>query len=434
MELRLRKRDAEQWRAEVEAMNSVTSESTKVLTEKLALAREVAALKPEIEHLRSQVASNQSILAEKLALQREVSTLHVELETERRAVQRTKMNTSKQSDIESKSTNELEALKKELAKERKDAQKTERESRKQAAEWESQKTILDSKLDAFRNKLRTTKEQLKHTQKELEESQASVVAKDRAAQSSQAATGNPRKRQKPHNDPDATMDTPIKNSHLAKRSRQSTVPGDKSTFSITPFLNKTTSILPDTPQSTASGQQEDDQAEGKSEKLGASSPSLSNEHQRSKASAPKPSKKAKQSHSVQPEAKRELPAVKLGKASSKQYSGLTKVVEEGGDENDEAVDKVADLDQTLEPVAANKKKRRILGQRQSLFDEDDEEESKSRSRAVGMLAPSREWGVLRGGGSLATGSLGLARAKGVVLANFSPLKKDRRPPPHIETH
>src|SRR5437773_11650544 len=74
--------------AELSSLNSISTSSSKLLTEKLALAHELSTLKPELEHLRSQAASYQSSISEKLSLQRQLNTIQVELETEKRAAQR----------------------------------------------------------------------------------------------------------------------------------------------------------------------------------------------------------------------------------------------------------------------------------------------------------------------------------------------------------
>ena len=405
-------------------MNSVSSDSTKLLTEKLALAREVATLKPEIEHLRSQYALSQNVLAEKLTLQRELSTVQVELETERRAVQRTKANISKSTEVDLKLETQIEDLKKEVAKERREAQKIERESRKQATEWESQKTILESKLDAFRNKLRSTKEQLKETQKELEENQSSKAAQRLEQVSIKSTIANPRKRQTAHFDPDATIGTPGHNGvHAAKRAKTSAVPGDKSTFSITPFLNRTVSILPDTPDADEQQKKLEDVEKPTKVDSEQGSPTRSKQPKPRKAQAA--STRVKGSRVLQ-ETKANPKAngkVRKGKNSPvRKPSGLAKVTEEGDDENEEVVDSISELAKAAKPAVI--KKQKILGQRKSLFDEDDAEETKSRARTVGLLGASRGLRI-RGGGGLGPISLG---GKGKALAEFSPLKKDRRAP------
>ena len=69
-------------------MNGVTQDSAKLLSERLALSRELSLLKPEIEHLKSQLANHKELLAEKLALERQLDALEVDLANEKRATQR----------------------------------------------------------------------------------------------------------------------------------------------------------------------------------------------------------------------------------------------------------------------------------------------------------------------------------------------------------
>ena len=394
-------------------MQNVSADSTKLLTEKLALSRELSSLKPELEHLKSQTALNQTALAEKLALQREVMSLQVELETERRALQRLKAKDSRNSDDENKATEQTEELRKELTKEKKETQRVEREMRKQAAEWEGQKSILESKLDAFRNKLRSTKDQLKESQAELEKAQAAakVVLKP-------AATTNPRKRPVARFDPDMTIGTPGE-SRAAKRARvsASTAPGEKSTFSITPFLNKTTSILMDTPDPSKEDQQQ------RAVDLASPIPSRPSVNLTSSPIAlePKVAQKAPPPAKAQPKPKplSEAAATKVNAAvgaTSKTASKLSlpKVTEEA-DEDHETSETTKSSLQT-QPT---KKKQKILGGRakSTIFDEDEAEQPKPRGRS--LLGGHKGLG-LRGG------ALSLA-AKPKSLAEFSPLKKDRRP-------
>ncbi|PBP25050.1 FtsJ-like methyltransferase, partial [Diplocarpon rosae] len=126
VELRVQGRELNNMKAELSSMNGVTSDSAKILTEKLSLARELASLKPELEHLRSQSLSQQTILAEKLSLQRQVSTLEVELETEKRACRRAAQK-SQTSDREIELQNQLDTLNKDIVQERREKEKARRD-------------------------------------------------------------------------------------------------------------------------------------------------------------------------------------------------------------------------------------------------------------------------------------------------------------------
>lgn len=130
-------------------------DSTKILTEKLALSREVSVLKPEMEHLRSQVAHQQSILAEKLALQRQVGTLEVELETERRALSRaTEKNNDHSKEIELQQ--KIEALQKDLSEEKREREKAKKDMDKEVSA--AQKEFAQEKREVEKSRKAGEKE------------------------------------------------------------------------------------------------------------------------------------------------------------------------------------------------------------------------------------------------------------------------------------
>lgn len=106
-------------------MENVTADSNKLLSEKLALNREMSSLRPEVEHLRAQVESNQGLLAEKLSLQRQMTTIQVELENEKRSTARAIAKQGKKSEQEEELRVEMEDLRKELAKEKRERLKVE---------------------------------------------------------------------------------------------------------------------------------------------------------------------------------------------------------------------------------------------------------------------------------------------------------------------
>ncbi|EXJ53959.1 hypothetical protein A1O7_09296 [Cladophialophora yegresii CBS 114405] len=486
MDLKARTRDLEHLRTEVVALNAASTDATRLLTEKLALARELNTIKPELEHLKSQSFINQKLLSEKLALQREVSSLQVELETEKRAVQRIKAREESSSREDSALIAEVEGLRKELAKAQRevskysaaqegtiaemeslrkelaeaqrdavkhavrddsastateslrkdlvkaqrDAQKTERESRKKIAEWESEKEVLEAKLDAFRNKLRTTKEQLHEAQEEIEKLQAAKMAQSaeltKARMTGQAAASNARKRNVARFDPDMTIGTPGNGGPAAKKPRISVNVGDKSNFSITPFLNRTLSILPESPDDEDEPQemahklssQQVDGAGG--EKNQASKSKGTKEKLDRAATARKPT--VPSSKTRPPKALNETKNAKANDTTQKPR--LARLVEEdpgmesdeGGVEPEENTDKENNGDSraTTRDSTELSKKPRPLTQRTNIFDEPD-------------FAPAPKIRSLGGGAGL--GRINLKAkpvGKGKTLAEFSPLKRDRR--------
>jgi hypothetical protein len=337
---------------ELNAMSNVSSDATKLLTEKLALAREVALLSPEVESLRAQVAANKDLLAEKLAMQRQLSTLQVELENAQRTIQRnaakeaknhdrtefelqmddmqnklkeegkarreaereverlkgdledvgqvttkkskkdtkkdeklaelqdtidelneklqtdqstriaaereisdlkeqlakakqTKNKKAKSDDDTADLKSEIDSLRKDLATEKKERANVQKALEKEKTAWEAQKSLLDDKLSQFRTKLRSSKDEVKVLRQQVQEAQAAAVTKPAAS------ARNPRKRGASQIE-DSAIGTPGDGPQIKRNKRGSsttlhTMPGDKSTFSITPFLNRAISLPPSTP-------------------------------------------------------------------------------------------------------------------------------------------------------------------------------------------
>lgn len=140
-------------------MEDVTSDSDKILSEKLALSREISSLRPEVDHLRAQVESNASLLSEKLALQRQLTTLQVELENEKRTSARTISKQGKKMEQDERLHSELEEVRRELTTEKKERIKAEaavasaeKAVEKVQADLESQQQATE-KLEAKLEKL-----------------------------------------------------------------------------------------------------------------------------------------------------------------------------------------------------------------------------------------------------------------------------------------
>ena len=411
-------------------------DSTKLLTEKLTLARELSSLKPELDHLRSQVASQQTLLAEKLSLQRQLSTVQVELETERRATQRTLAKEGKLQTEDAKLESRVESLQADLAKERRERQRIEFEARKASTELENKNTALESRLDAFRNKLKTTKDQLKETQTALQKAETSAIAASgRAAASANPAipvVRNPRKRAAVEMDADTMIGTPGDLPAAKRNKKSSTLPGEKSMFSVTPFLNRTVSVVPGS-HALEIGEKED----GDNEEL-PTSPSRT-----SRSKAPVASELRDKGKSTVPANKPGvLETAKASKAISRPLPArkpkagptLEKVAEEENDKNQgptaapiqpTASESLAD-ETITDGIEMKRKKRKLLGGGlgKTLFDEDEGDVLKDK----GIVGGVRGFGTLARGGLAGTKflprtALG-ASARG--FGTISPLKKDRK--------
>lgn len=306
--------------AETHALQNVTTDSEKLLTEKLQLTRELSTLKPELDFLRAQTAQHATLLSDKLALQRQVSEFQVQIEqykSDAKRAQAKRRNTQFELDQEdamhdlrkaltrekrlreraeedlqslqaeldqekkdgqkklAKETTKaehdantdvhLEALRRELAAEKKDKDRAAKSFSKTQADWDATKALLDDKLNQFRSKLKSTKERLREAEAQLDKAQQAAAAAAAAATSAApqktakktttaaAETKATKKRKAGDIDPDSQkLGTPGQEKPT-KRGRKAAAAGaavgDKSTFSITPFLNRTMSIVPESPDS-----------------------------------------------------------------------------------------------------------------------------------------------------------------------------------------
>lgn len=220
-------------------------DSTKLLTEKLAIARELSNLRPEIEHLRSQASSHQSLLAEKLSLQRQLENLRAEFEVEKQSTKRTLPQESILPAEEKKSENQVQELKAELKRERLEKQKLGRELQRATGDSEAQKLALQSQLEVLKDKLKSAKAQLKRAQAKVKSGEVSQETVPNKSTRNNAVAPKSRKRDVVQMESDAVIGTPGLGPETKRRKRASTLPGDKSAFSITPYLNRTASVPPE---------------------------------------------------------------------------------------------------------------------------------------------------------------------------------------------
>lgn len=482
---------------ELDHLRTQVSRHDNILADKLSLERELAtaqlelesekrtvarlkqrsqsadpALSEELEELKSTLAKERKTIAKlerqnakranersaaDAALVDELETVKTELDQSRTraliAEKRVQEAESKEAMSSSPDNAVLDELKKDLAKERKTAQRLEREQLKKATEWETQKETLESKLEAFRTKLRTTKEQLKEVQDDLERREAAKYAESTAATKARmrgtsvepfirgsigvsASQANPKKRPIARFDPDMTIGTPGNGAQMGKRQRLTgSMLGDKSTFSITPFLNRTAmSVLPESPEDQNTEKNEFDKID---EVMNTSINEMAEEAEREQAEKEEEkqtlaSKKITEKTTV-PKSASATTADKKTKAPTAKPSskkpGLAKVTEEAVDTQDQVEpqqgnitatgNKTADSSlpttDTTDAALFQPKKKKLLGARRNIFDDDDDGDK------VGV--GKKKVGLVSGIGKVKLGP-GLNKPKS--LAVFSPLKKDRR--------
>lgn len=460
-------------------MNGLSKDSNKLLAEKLELARELASIKPELDHLRSQATSQQKTLAEKLSLQRQLSTIELELEAAKNATSKQEVAKSVVAKKEAEFHKQLEDLKKELARVKKEREKVESAAERDAAkgvatsknqadfekqledlkrevdrekrereqiqsaaardarEWESKRSALEGKVDAMKTKLRSTKEELKEVQASL--AQTIAQASKPAATLEIPEAQNKSRKRAALSLLDNTIGTPdgiaVRGKRVGqKRGRiEQTSLGEKSMFSITPYLNKTTILQHETPRDSEEPapdveealQENDDDHQEQDEQVPAEiaadpSPSISRARPAAMPSKKPAAKKAKSgTKKTNATAKKSEDTARLEQvAEEPEIDGLLVPVKQKTVPPPASTKPVLTIPSlTADAPEPKKKKRKILGSSKTIFDEEDAEATRRPAKV--LLATNRP--LARLGANKGPGA-----APAAQFAAFSPLKKDKR--------
>ena len=440
--------------AEVEAFGNSLQDSGKVLQEKFALARELDRLRPELDHLQSQLSNHQTVVAEKHRLQRQLDSLEVELENEKRARQRTQDKENKNVVAEFKSR--AEDAEKRLASERKERDKLNKAHEKALSEATSRNERLQEEISTVKEKLSRLQAELRDAKAEVERHRVELQQQKTAESKPKRAgsTNNPANRKRRFEESileDPAIQTPgdeYQRERRPSRKRGEHAPvGEKSTFSVTPFLNRSKSAGSASQESTVAElsdvpdpeSQSEEEAEGPAE---ASEPEDHAEAPRPKGSRAKPAISSGEKGPKprgRPKAKPASEAAPSGTNASNQQGpalvkrGLKQATREVSDASDQENDPAPKPTQTskvtsksllrpslnLGPPAVGdangkKKRRKLLGANTTIFDEEDGEVVASVTEGLAGQAAKRKRAPLGG------------PSNAFAKASFSPLKRDRR--------
>ncbi|OQE26953.1 hypothetical protein PENFLA_c006G07198 [Penicillium flavigenum] len=394
--------------------NNSTSYNT-VLAEKLHLSRDLSTLQSELERFRAQNASYQAIIAEKHEMEREINSLELQLRDEKHAHERTQAKGSQQMTEITQLSARVEELRSELAGELRAKQQQERDNHNQNSAWANQRATFEGKIDSLKQQLRSTKDKLQEAQIEIQQGRS---LKSQAVNNSESSSRTvPLQRPGPSGHAGVTIATPGAVRVQEKLKKDSAMPGEKSAFSITPFLNRT-GAPSDSPMSSVAD--EDDilgDVDTPHGLLG--KPSTFGEPKRIGSALRR---------QLSPTEDR-IPITKFTKPKARDNTMPVSPPENEVKKPTHRLDRrvppteTDELHEQFEHEQAKPKKRKLGGQRdRSLFeDEEDEEE----------LLPNKKFGrkLAIGNGRTSTlGSTSLPRAVGLGAApmGFSPLKKDRR--------
>jgi hypothetical protein len=392
----------------------------------MQLSRELSNAKSNLERLQTQNTSHQSMVAEKQALERQLNLLELQLENEKNSHERTRAKSSEQTTQIIKLSSKIEELQTEIAKEQRANQQRERDDRESNVGWEKERSVLEGKIETLRKQLRSTKDKLHEAQHDLQQrSNIRVTEGDGAEAGSRRV---PLQRPGPSAESlggGMTIATPGAVRVQEKPKRQSALPGDKSAFSITPFLNRTGAAPRDSPMS--SDEDEDGVEEARNRTTAAARKPSAARDSNDGMSSP-----SEQAGPAQPPPKAKSTTAKLQARAGK--SAASKATREPKQQANRPVSKASleEPDDILYhgPAEAGptKTKRRKLGaqRERSLFGDDDDDDM------LGLQKPRK---LTLGGGRqsvlaapLSTASTGdiLGRGGGFGASRaFSPLKRDR---------
>lgn len=191
-------------------------------------------------------------------LRQQVAGLEKKLADEKRAAQKAKRSQdSDEKESQSELQLKVQELEEKLVSEAREAERARRASEKEAATANDQVEMLTQRVEEFKNKLKETRAELKEVRAELTEARSAparttttttVPLKDNEAKRPLSKSKAAKKRGANEISVDEMMmDTPghvegRNKRPLKKRGVDFTTVGEKSTFSITPFLEKSNTI------------------------------------------------------------------------------------------------------------------------------------------------------------------------------------------------
>lgn len=208
-----------------------------MLAEKIRLSKDLSGLQTEIERLRTHSASSHGLFAEKQTLERQLNTLEVQLEDEKRTRERSQAREIAQEQETASLSSQLEKARKELAEGLKEIERQEHNMQQQRIKWGTQRSDFESRIETLNRSLRSTKDQLQEAHKVQQ--RRSNAADDNSNEAGPRPRAIPPQRSTTHFNPDMTIATPGAVKTHKRVKQPSALPGDKSAFSITPYLSRT---------------------------------------------------------------------------------------------------------------------------------------------------------------------------------------------------
>ncbi|KAH6608832.1 hypothetical protein Trco_002178 [Trichoderma cornu-damae] len=214
----------------------------KALEENVVLAKELQQLRPEIELLRLQVTNYENMISEQGGLQRQQGHLDGELASK-------KHSKSKGLNGESKDVIELQSRLDEttekVAEGERQRERMRLDHQKELDEFQRQKHKLEERVSALEKQLKASQAELHDMRKGLQASRSSLT-EDTPGEGIASSQGPTARSRNADQSPTAEKERLPRKKPARKRATEQAMVGEKSTFSITPFLNKTKDYTLDT--------------------------------------------------------------------------------------------------------------------------------------------------------------------------------------------
>lgn len=391
-------------------MKRKVADYEKLSAEKISLSKEIVRMKEEFGYLQNQNLSHQSLLAEKNALERQLNSLEVQLVEERRSFERRKNVEEKNENTEVRQ--QLTKLQDSLNKEADERRRMEQEMSERSAAWEQQRKSLEERLEKLRKQLRTAKEKLKQYQEY--ENDSLLSAAPQMTERSRQSVVSDRSVSMGHSgssfNPSMTIATPGAVQVKTNFQRPSAVVGEKSTFSITPFLQRSRNV-DDSPNSSDEDQRLQAESNTARKRLKASPKGDKTRRSAGNEQYDRDDGGDNDENDVD-----QQPA----RAGAKKPRGHNPVSLQGNEELPSILGDASDRSLLMEGKQQPRKRKILGGQRDmTLLDEEEEDVFKKPKRAdkpIPSLKPN----------SKRPQALGLTRLAFGETTSFSPLKRDKR--------
>lgn len=286
-------RDIMSLRAELESLNASTIDSGKLFADKLRASREAAALRLEVDRLQIDNTQQEALKTEKLLLERQVTSLQVELEAGKTGLKQLEENQREiasqkheleetcerleldhqlqpqklqnalsqeqlhrekfQNDTIATTQKQVVELRNNFSREKEDDKKLYLKVSHDLESSENRRLRLQKEIDEIKETLTTTQTQLQECQLELKQFREPGAKLKKAVIGRKRNLTKSMKQEAEATHSDLTIDTPdgaaARGLRAAKKrgNLEQTLVGEKSTFSITPFLNRTTNFGSNSP-------------------------------------------------------------------------------------------------------------------------------------------------------------------------------------------